>query len=168
MMRSTRFQYSESIVRLRRWKVVSRCESVQQEQTRLEPIAFDGPGCAAEHLGYFTRANPAKEAELDDLAQSFVDAAELCERFVDGDDLVELHLEKRVVIAQRHARDGASALRRPSPAREVDEHLSHRARRSAEKMCVSLPATLVAFELEKRLVNELGRRERRQLSLSQM
>jgi len=138
-----------------------RPELTEQENARFEPVSLDGTWRDAKQFRYFAFREAAKEPELNDLAEAFIDHRQTVERLVECQDLVELDLQRDVAVAQRDARRTAAVLFRSSAPGEIDEHLAHRTRRRSEEMRAPLPVRRrSAAELEKRLMNQLGGRER--------
>ena len=134
---------------------------LEKEHPSFQPVTLDGPGGHTEELRDLPLRKSAEESKFDNLAQSFVDRCEAVEGFVEREDLVELYLERGVPLAQRNACRAAAVLFGATASREVDEHLTHRTGRRPEEVSPAIPIRFrSATQFEKRLVDQLGGRER--------
>jgi len=102
-------------------------ELPQQKEPGLEPLAFDRPRRYPQRSRDLVLGESTEEPHLDDPPKPFVDHCQSLERLVEREDFIQLHLQRNVAFAQRYARHAAATFCRPSPSREVNEHLTHSA-----------------------------------------
>src|ERR1051326_7183068 len=101
-------------------RAVSGVQLAQQKEAGLQPIAFHGPRRDAEGFGDVPLRESAEEPHLDDSSQPFVESGQAVQRLVDSEDVVELQLERRVLVGQRDACVAAAPLRCSPTSRKID------------------------------------------------
>ena len=132
-----------------------------EKRARRLPVALDRAFRPARHLRDLLHREPGEKAPLDELRELAVDFAEPAQRLVERDDLRGALLDRYLDVLEIQGPPARAApLPRPR-ARLVDEDHPHRPPGEREEVGAVLrrPAG-AARELEIRLVDEGGRRER--------
>lgn len=105
----------------------------------LPPVALDAPLGEAERLGSLGLGHPAEEAALHDPGEPSVEAGEVLDGPVDGEDRLRVARRAGGLRVERHGPHPVPPLLREAGAGVVDEEEAHDARGDAEEVGPVLP-----------------------------